>query len=137
MVGVPRNMPASLDNVINAAFRWHHRVLGALWGLCGLVEIGVFLSSGRWAEYQMWIALLVATTYAAAGIGFIFGRAWARWTMAGLMVVAVLLLLDLMLMFAFNGEREGVWEMLAALGIAGYTLLFLAISEAYRYKHVP
>jgi hypothetical protein len=122
---------------ISPMSRWHHRVLGVFWGLCGLVVTGRLLTSGRWAEYQLWIALLVASSYAVAGIGFIFGRTWARWTMGGLMVVAVLLFLDLMLMFAFHSNREGVWGMFGAIGIAFYTGLFLAISEAYRYTQVP
>lgn len=112
-------------------YLWHHRMLGGLWALCGLVVIGNLLRHGAWSEYQQWIAVLVATAYVVTGIGFIVGRTWARRTMGVLMVMAVLLFLDMMFMFGWGGNRAGVREMLVALGVAAYTLLFLAISAAY------
>lgn len=105
-----------------------------LWTLCGLVAIRNMLLHGSLAEYQHWIGLSVATTYVVTGIGFIFGRTWARRIMGVLMVVAMLLFLDMLLMSGWGGNRQGVWQMLVALGIAGYTLLFLVISAVYRCK---
>jgi hypothetical protein len=40
----------------------------------------------------------------------------------------MLYFLDVMLMCSWGGNRDGVWLMRAALGAAGYTLLFLGIS---------
>ena len=115
-------------------FRWHHRVLGALWGLFGLVEIVNLVWQGSWDVYR-WIALSVTSAYVTTGIGLIFGRTWARRIMGVLMVISLLFFLDMLLMSGWVGNYEGVWEILLALGIASYTLLFLAISAAYRsYK---
>ena len=113
--------------------RWHHRILGVVWALWGLIAIGNILQGIPWDDYATWIALFVAASYVITGIGFIFGRTWARRIMGVLMALAVLLFLDLMLMSGFNGNRTGIWEMLAALGLAGYTLLFLALSSFYRH----
>jgi hypothetical protein len=110
---------------------WHHRLLGGLWALCGLVVIGNAVLSGGWAEYQFWVASAVALSYVIAGIGFILGRTWARRTMVALMVIAALVFLDMLLMFGFHADRAGVWGMLAALGIVVYTLGFLLISAAW------
>ena len=110
---------------------WHHRLLGGLWGLSGFVVTGNVVLSSRWAEYQFWIACAVALSYVITGIGFIFGRTWARRTMTVLMVIAALLFLDMLLMFGFHGNRAGMWEMLLALGIVVYTLGFLLISAAW------
>jgi hypothetical protein len=119
--------------------RWHHRVLGALWGLCGLVLCGSILlenfrHQGSWFDCRLWIALLVVTAYTVTGVGFISGRTWARTIMAVLMLLAVLVFLDMILMSGFTGNREWLPEVLILLGTAGYTLLFLAISTAYRCK---
>src|SRR5437660_303901 len=110
---------------------WHHRILGGLWALCGCAAVGNSIRSDFWAQYQFWVVLLVAASYVVTGIGLIRGRRWARRTMAVLVVVAALLFLDMLLMSSWVGNRSGVWEMLIALGIAGYTLLFLAISAAW------
>jgi hypothetical protein len=110
---------------------WHHRLLGGLWAICGIVVIGNMILSGRWSEYQFWIVLTIASSYIATGIGFTFGRTWARRTMAALVVLAALFFLDMLLMSGWGGNRAGVSEMLIALGIAGYTLAFLAISAAW------
>jgi hypothetical protein len=120
---------------------WHHRVLGGLWALCGLVTIinvliGI-LRHGSWAEYQSWVCLSVAFVYVVTGIGFVFARTWARRSMGVLMVVAVLLSLDMMLMSGVGGNRQGVREMLVGAGIAAYTLLFLAISAAWHSQDSP
>src|SRR5690348_7396243 len=96
-----------------AGSTWHHRLLGGLWTLCGCFVIGNMVLSGRPADYQFWIGSAVALSYVIAGIGFVFGRTWARRTMAALMVIAALLFLDLLLMFGFHGNRAGMWEMLA------------------------
>ena len=116
---------------------WHHRLLGGLWALCGFFVIGNMVPSRRWADYQFWVASAVALSYVTAGIGFIFGRTWARRTMVALMLVAALLFLDMLMMFGFHGNRAGMWEMLVALGVAGYTLLFLAISAAWHSQDLP
>jgi hypothetical protein len=114
---------------------WHHRVLGAIWALCGLVTIGNVLIAafehGSLGEYQLWIGLLGALAYVVTGIGFVLARTWARRTMGVLMVVAVLWALDMVLMFGVHGNRQGVRAMLVAAGIAGYTLLFLAVSTEW------
>jgi hypothetical protein len=98
---------------------------------------GRVLLSGRWAEYQFWIALPLAAAYVATGIGFMFARRWARRTMAALVPVAALFFLDMLLMFGWVGSRAGVWSAVAALGIAGYTLLFLVISTSWRLYGSP
>ncbi len=87
--------------------------------------------SRQFYQYQFWGVLLVAASYVATGIWFIRGRRWARRTMAVLVTVAALLFLDMLLMSGWVGNRSGVWEMLVALAIAGYTLLFLVISAAW------
>ena len=110
---------------------WHHRLLGGLWALCGLVVIGHMVLSGRWAEYPFWVASAVALSYVIAGIGFTLGRTWARRTMAALMVIAALFFLDMLLMLGFHANRAGMWGMLVALGIVVYTLGFLLISAAW------
>jgi hypothetical protein len=102
--------------------------------MCGLFEIANFSRRGTWDEYQLWIALLIATAFVITGVGFIFGSTWARRVMAVLMVVVLLLFLDVLLMFSFNGNRERVWQVLVVIGVAGYTLLFLEFSAANRYK---
>lgn len=110
---------------------WHHRVLGALWALCGCVVIGNLFRLGSWTQYQLWIVLLIAGSFVGTGMGFILGRRWARRTMVALMVVAALFFADMLLMSGWNGNRSGVWEMLFALGGAGYTMFFVAISAAW------
>ena len=99
--------------------------------------IGSALLNGHWAEYQFWIALPLAAAYVATGIGFMFARRWARRTMAALMLVAALYFLDMLLMFGWVGNRGGVWASVAAIGIAGYTLLFLVISAAHHLYTSP
>src|SRR6266850_6498161 len=106
---------------------WHHRLLGGLWALCGFFVIGNMVLSGRWADYQFWVGSAVALSYVTTAIGFIFGRTWARRTMVALMVVAALFFLDMLVMFAFHGNRVAMWAMLVALGIVVYTLGFLLI----------
>jgi hypothetical protein len=110
---------------------WHHRLLGGLWALCGFVVIGNMVFSGRWAEYQFWVASAVATLYVITGLGFIFGRTWARKTMIVLMVIAGLFFLDMLLMFGFHANRAGMLGAVAALGVVAYTLGFLLISAAW------
>jgi hypothetical protein len=107
---------------------WHHRLLGGLWALCGCAVIGGIVLSGRWVEYQSWIASAFALSYVITAIGFIFGRMWARRTMIALMVIAALFFLDMLLMFGVHGNRAGIWANLAALVIVVYTLGFLLIS---------
>jgi hypothetical protein len=116
---------------------WHHRLLGGLWALCGFVVIGNLILRGGWAEYQFWIGLAIAASYAATGIGFIFGRTWARMGMGALMVAAALVFIDLLLMSGWGGHRAGVWAMVIALGMAGYTLVFLGISASWRSAGLP
>lgn len=86
-----------------------------------------------WDEYQHWVALLGPASLIAAGVWFSFGRKWARWTMSVLMMFAALLFLDMLLMSGFDGNRAGVWEMFSALLAAGYTLLYLFVSEISRF----
>jgi hypothetical protein len=64
--------------------KWHHRLLGGLWALCGFVVIGNMVLSRGWAQYQFWIVLPIAASYVATGIGLILGRTWARRTIAAL-----------------------------------------------------
>jgi hypothetical protein len=49
--------------------------------------IGNLVLRGGWAEYQFWIGLAIAASYVTTGIGFIFGRTWARRVMGALMAV--------------------------------------------------
>jgi len=114
---------------------WHHRLLGGLWALCGGVVIGGMVLSGRGADYQFWLVSLVALSYVIAGIGFFFGRTWARRTMAALMVIAALFFLDMLLMFGFHANWPGIWANLVGLGIVGYTLGFLVVSAARHSPH--
>lgn len=126
-------MSSRLDIMSDATHRggssiWHHRLLGGLWTLCGFVVIGTMVLRGRWTEYQFWVASALAILYVITGIGFIFGRTWARRTMTALMVIAALFFLDMLLMFGFHGNRAGIWGAFVALGLAVYTLGFLLIS---------
>jgi len=110
---------------------WHHRVLGGLWAICGLVVISHMTTSGRWTDYEFWLASAVALSYVIGGIGFVFGRKWARRTIAALMGVAALFSVDMLLMFGVHGNRAGMWGTLVALGAIVYTLGFLLISAAW------
>jgi hypothetical protein len=116
---------------------WHHRVLGTLWALCGCVVVRNVVRVDSWAKSGLWIVLLIAASYVATGAGFICGRTWARRTMVVLMVVASLWFLDMLLMSGVDGNRAGVRQMLVALGVAGYTLVFLAISAAWHSQELP
>jgi len=109
-------------------FRWHHRVLGVIWMLSGLLVAGKTVLHASWNEYQQWIALFIATAYVAAGIGFTLGHRWGRRTMGVLMVVAMLWFLDIMLMTIWVHDVRAFWAVMAGFLIAGYTLSFLAIS---------
>jgi hypothetical protein len=113
---------------------WHHRILGGLWAICGLVGSGVTVEHGDWTKYQLWISLSVTLTYVVTAIGFILGRTWARRTMGVLMVLGMFFFLDMMMMSGVGGNKQGIREMLVAAGIAGYTLLFLAISSLWHSK---
>ncbi len=86
--------------------KWHHRLLGGLWAICGFVVIGKMVLSGGWAEYQFWIVLPIAMFCIAAGIGFILGRTWARRTMAVLVVLAAVFFFDMLLMSGRGGGAE-------------------------------
>jgi hypothetical protein len=111
---------------------WHHRVLGSLWALCGLTVIGNLFLIDSWAAKQLWIVLLVATAYVVTGVGFIFGLTWARRTLGVLVVLGMLFFIDMLLMSGVGGNRAGVWEMLVAIGVAAYTLVFLGLSMPFR-----
>jgi hypothetical protein len=117
--------------------KWHHRILGSLWLLCGFVQVGILVGHGDWIEYQFWLALSVAMACVVAPIAFILGRRWARWTMGVLMVLGVLYFLDMMVMFGFHANRQGIIYMLIATGIAAYTLLFLAITAEWHSQDLP
>ena len=53
------------------------------------------------------------------------------------MVLGVLFFLDMVMMFGFHGNRQGVLYMLIAADIAAYTLFFLAISTAWHSQDLP
>ncbi len=110
---------------------WHHRVLGALWAVCGGVVVVKLFRLGSWSQYQEWIALIVAGSFVTTGIGFTLGRGWARRTMVALAVVAALFFADMLLMSGWHGNRSGMWVFLFAIGVCGYTIFFVAISAAW------
>jgi hypothetical protein len=53
------------------------------------------------------------------------------------MVIAALLFLDLMMAAGVAGNRRGVFAGAIIAGIAGYTLLFLAVSAAWHPRDLP
>ena len=116
---------------------WHHRVLGTFWGLFGLtpaVGVGTNLPSHGLTFVA---ALACSAVYVGISIAFFFGRTWARRVMFVLMLITGLCLLDMLLMFGFCGNREGVWLATAALGVNAYSLLFLVISATWSAKPPP
>lgn len=114
--------------------RWNHRILGGVWALFGFLMLAGMVSHLSWeSEYQQWIALLLPATLIGASAWFSLGGKWGRRTMSVLMALAALLFLDLLLMSGFNGNRAGVWEMFSAFLVAGYTLLYLFVSEISRF----
>lgn len=113
---------------------WHHRVLGGLWALCGLFVIGRTAVRGNWDEPQFWFVFPVPLLLIVAGVAFVFGRTWARRTMAVLMIFAGLFFLDMLLMSGWVGNRAGVWQMLGAFGVTVYTLFFLGVSAAWHSR---
>jgi hypothetical protein len=119
----------------SAVVVWHHRALGTFWALCGLVPAVSALARSSWSEGPFFISVSAAAIFVSTSIGFIFGSTWARRVMCMLMLIAVLFFLDMLLMFGWHGNREGVWMMLAALGAVAYTLLFLAISALHHPKN--
>jgi len=85
------------------------------------------LPTGRHTE--AWIGTIVALIYVLVGIPFILGRRWARRAMGVLMVIAILLFLQVLGAAGMAGNRLGVSDGAVVVGIAGYTLLFLAVSS--------
>lgn len=57
--------------------------------------------------------------------------------MSVLMALGILFFLDMVLMCGFNGNRQGVFYMLIAAGIAAYTLFFVVISAAWHSDELP
>ena len=115
------------------AFVWHHRVLGALWALGGLMTFVVGLRRAHWWENAWgWVPPFLGMVYLIAGVGFILARTWARRVMAVLVVLAGLLFAHLFLI-AWGGEDVTVFRwMVPALGFAFYTAAFIVISADLR-----
>jgi hypothetical protein len=110
--------------------------LGGLWALCGLGLVGVLIRYDHWSETESWIAVLLGAAGLPTGIGFILGRTWAQIVMAVLMAITALFLLWMTVMAGFNGNRQFMYLMMVAVGIAGYTL-FLAIISAASHPDDP
>ncbi|HLH56376.1 MAG TPA: hypothetical protein VKY92_22505 [Verrucomicrobiae bacterium] len=111
--------------------RWHHRVLGVLWGFVGVIFIGSLLQHDSWADFGQWIALVLSFAFVATSIGFFHGRTWGRRIMGVLMVLAALFFLDAMAPASIAGNYEMVWLMRIGLAAVAYTWGFLAVPQAY------
>jgi len=85
-----------------------------------------------WEHGQAWLPVLVGVAYAVTGVGFTLGCTWARRVMAALVVLAALFFGDMLLMAGWVGNRPLLHWMLAALGFAAYTTVFILISEVMR-----
>lgn len=117
---------------------WHHRVLGTFWTLFGLTPVmGVATNFSATGLLHFVEALACSAVCVGISIGFFFGRTWARRIMFVLMLITALCLLDMLLMFGWCGNREGVWLTTASLGVNAYTLLFLVISARRPSKQYP
>jgi hypothetical protein len=117
--------------------RWHHRVLGTLWGLFGSIlggwnVIHNIRNEDLRNDLGLWIVPLIMLAYVVTGVGFFFGRMWARIVMVFLMLLAVFFSVDMVLMSGWTGNPEGLPKLFAVFGIATYTLLFVLITAAWR-----
>lgn len=111
---------------------WHHRVLGAIWALGGVAVLADLHRAYWWEGGCACVPLVVGTLYTAAGVGFVLGRTWAYWAMAGLIVLAALFFADMILMAGCTGNRAFLHWMLAALGFTAYTGVLVIFSAAFR-----
>jgi hypothetical protein len=118
------------------SIRWHHRVLGALWGFVGLFFVGSLLQHDTWAVYGQWISLVLSLAFVVTAMGFFLGRTWARRTMGVLMVPAALFFLDVMVPASIAGNHKMV--LLIKMGLAGvaYTWVFLAVPQHYSSEYL-
>jgi hypothetical protein len=107
---------------------WHHRLLGVLWALAGLAFIVDLRRAYWWEQGRAWLPVLIGTGYTTAGIGFALALTWARRVLAGLVVMAGLFFADMVLLCGFAGNREGMYWMLGACGLAAYTFSFIFVS---------
>ena len=110
---------------LQACERWHFKLLGTLWALCGLMCLSDLAWRGYWWEQKTpWVPAVVGIPYIVVGCGFTQSRVWARWCMLPLMLVAALIWLDMLLCGACTGNRLLVWLSVAALIVILYTALF-------------
>lgn len=109
--------------------RWHLRVLGAFWALCGLGCLPAAVWRGCWWEQEtLWIPLVVGTPFIVVGCGFALGRVWARWCMVPLMFGAGLVCLEGLLCGRCFDNPTLVWLSVAGLAMVGYTTYFTLFS---------
>ena len=117
---------------------WHHRILGGLWALASLaMSVNFVYDMIHQGSPELWYALSITVICCVAGIGFTRGRKWERCTMGVLMVFALLLFLDMALMFGFHNNLPAFYEALACAGVAVYTLGFLIISAIWHSQESP
>jgi hypothetical protein len=126
-------MDAALKS--SAVAIWHHRALGTFWALCGLVPAVSVMARSSWSYGQFFASVTVAAVFIGTSIGFILGSTWARRVMFILMLISGLFFLDMLLMFGFHGNLEGLFMMLAALSMVAYTVVFLVISALNHPKN--
>lgn len=120
---------------IQAAERWHCRVLGILWALCGLACAGEFLRRTAWWEDTIsWLGIMLGFLLVAAGSGLAFRRVWARWCMFPLLAVSALVCADGVLCGGWCGNHLLLHWSLVGLGVAGYTASFIAVSFWMIYR---
>jgi|GEM_PF-5279257 len=109
--------------------RWHFRVLGIFWALCGLFCLGDLVWRSYWWEQKTaWVPVLVGVPFIVGGFGFARRQIWARGCVIPLMLVAGLICLDGLLCGGFTGNRTLVWLSVAGLALAVYTGTFALLS---------
>ena len=111
---------------------WHHRVLGGAWALGGVAVIADLHRAYWWEQRQAWLPAIAGLVYLVTGAGFMVGRTWARRVMVALAALAALVFGDMVLMAGWVGNRPLLYWMLAALGVAAYTGVFILVSAAER-----
>jgi hypothetical protein len=78
--------------------------------------------------------MLIAVVYLSIGVGFIFGRRWARNMMILLMTLTGIVAMFWAAASNFFGDDRSLWGSLLVLGLACYTFLFEVISGFVRER---
>ena len=119
----------SIARFFQACGRWHFRVLGTFWTLCGLFCLGDLIWRSYWWDQKTpWIPIVVGIPFIVVGVGFVRGRVWARGGMLPLMLFAGLVSFDGFLCGGFNNNLELVWLSVAGLAVVAYTGVFALFS---------